>query len=119
MYQLGNRSSKSTRYIWYALPSWDRLDRQTVLRARARTLANTGNKIAARIARIEITTSSSTRLNPRRHGCRPEGLTRVSFLVGRRTVRHRNRIPRPLYKCKSVVKGNPNSRRSERRVEGA
>src|SRR5712691_5322401 len=51
-----------------AAPSCLRLDRQLVWRAFSRAWAKTGKRIAARIAIMAITTSSSIRVNP----CRPQ-----------------------------------------------
>jgi hypothetical protein len=43
--------------------SWRMFDRQLIWRALDRALAKTGNRIAARIAMIAMTTSSSIRVN--------------------------------------------------------
>src|SRR5689334_4870313 len=47
-----------------AVPSCFSLERQDVWRAFSRAWAKTGNRIAARIAMIAITTRSSMRVNP-------------------------------------------------------
>jgi hypothetical protein len=62
----GNRSSKSCRYICTASPIWRMLLRHCVCRAFSRACANTGNRIAAKIAIIAITTSSSISVKPSR-----------------------------------------------------
>jgi hypothetical protein len=49
-----------------ALPSWFILDWQWLARAASLALAKTGNSIAARMAMIAITTSSSIRVKPLR-----------------------------------------------------
>src|SRR5713226_7864269 len=43
---------------------WRMLERQAVIRARSRAWANTGNRIAARMAIMAITTSNSIRVKP-------------------------------------------------------
>src|SRR5216683_356988 len=53
-------------YIWVAVPKCRRLERQAVERAFSRACANTGNRIAARMAMMAITTSSSMRVKPER-----------------------------------------------------
>src|SRR5437870_469335 len=48
-----------------AMPSWRTLETHCVFRACSRARANTGKRIAARMAMIAITTSSSIRVKPR------------------------------------------------------
>src|ERR1051326_9014298 len=52
-------------YIDIAVPSCFWFDKQLICRAFSRAWAKTGKRIAARIAIIAITTSSSIRVNPR------------------------------------------------------
>src|SRR2546428_4120113 len=47
------------------LPIWRRLERQAACRALSRAWAKTGKRIAARMAIIAITTSSSIKVKPR------------------------------------------------------
>src|SRR5947209_2919018 len=47
-------------------PIWCRFERQLALRACSRARAKTGKRIAAKMAMMAITTSSSIRVNPRR-----------------------------------------------------
>src|SRR5688572_24511193 len=49
-----------------AVPSWRVLERQLVARALSRAWAKTGKRMAARMAMIAITTSSSISVKPRR-----------------------------------------------------
>src|SRR5437867_7708818 len=58
------------------------LERQPVLRAFSRAWAKTGNRIAARIAMIAITTRSSINVNPERSTLRSD-IAFFSFLDGR------------------------------------
>ncbi len=51
-------------YIWIAMATFLTFDRHWILRADSRARAKTGNSIAARIAMIAITTSSSIRVKP-------------------------------------------------------
>src|SRR5690348_13523082 len=60
----GPRPSQSLRYMVIPVPSCFRLDRHAVERACSRACANTGNKIAAKIAMIAITTRSSMSVKP-------------------------------------------------------
>src|SRR5262245_45064839 len=50
----------------FAVPSCFRFETQVALRAFSRACANTGKRIAAKIAMIAITTSSSMRVKPER-----------------------------------------------------
>src|SRR5437667_10379324 len=56
-------------------------DVQVVLRALSRAWAKTGNRIAARIAMMAITTSSSIRVKPRRHVRGPIGFSPFETLL--------------------------------------
>src|SRR5262245_43129719 len=60
-------SSKSWAYIRWASVSCFLLDRQEIVRADSRACANTGKRIAARIAIMAITTRSSMRVKPCLH----------------------------------------------------
>src|SRR6185369_11245499 len=51
-------------YMWYDSPICLQLERQDAPRTLSRACANTGNRIAARMAIIAITTSSSISVNP-------------------------------------------------------
>ena len=55
----------SSRYILSAIPHWRRLPKQSVRLALSFALASAGKSIAARIAMMAITTSSSINVNPR------------------------------------------------------
>src|SRR6266540_1263070 len=58
-----------------ALPIWFMFDRQLVWRAFSRAWAKTGNKIAARMPMIAITTSNSMSVNPRRFGVSQQSIS--------------------------------------------
>src|SRR5690242_9878193 len=75
-----NISSKSCAYIRCASVSCFLLERQEAVLADSRAWAKTGKRIAARIAMIAMTTSSSMRVKPRLHGL--ANIT-VSFLCWR------------------------------------
>src|SRR5712692_8516522 len=51
-------------YIISEVPIWRMLETQLVIRAFSRAWAKTGKRIAARMAIMAITTSSSIRVNP-------------------------------------------------------
>src|SRR6266849_4425941 len=65
----GTTSSYSWVYIWSARPSCLALERQDACRAFSRACANTGNRMAARIAMIAMTTRSSIKVKARRLLC--------------------------------------------------
>src|SRR6266705_1636704 len=58
----GRVSSQSCRYMFIPRPSCLKFERQVVARAFSRAWAKTGNRIAARMAIIAITTRSSIRV---------------------------------------------------------
>src|SRR5262245_37601965 len=62
----GKCSSQSWTYIIHAFPNWFTFETHPVRRADSRARANTGNKIAARMAIMAITTSNSISVNPDR-----------------------------------------------------
>ena len=63
-----NVPSLSCRYIWNASAICLQLERQAACRAFSRAWAKTGNRIAARMAMMAMTTRSSISVNPRRRG---------------------------------------------------
>jgi hypothetical protein len=63
--QKGSDSSQSWAYIAKAIPICFALDRHTAFLACSLALENTGNRIAAKMAIIAITTSSSINVKPR------------------------------------------------------
>src|SRR6266542_3079141 len=78
----GSVSSQSCRYMFIPMPNCRKLERQALCRAFSRACANTGNRIAARIAMIAITTRSSIRVKPARADLR-DRMDMRSFLGDR------------------------------------
>ena len=79
----------SCAYIRYARPICFMLERQVACRAFSRACANTGNRMAARIAIMAITTSNSIRVKAfrtlrreGRNGLLRQSYTSISFHVG-------------------------------------
>src|SRR5437016_3678721 len=90
----GPRLSQSPRYMVIAVPSCLRLERQAVDRACSRAWAKTGNRMAAKMAIMAMTTSSSISVKPDRFfmGWPPSAqrfdpYCRYSFEVNRVTPR--------------------------------